>query len=136
MDKLLNLFAFLPFSIVVSCLISIHCNSTINAQEFEFNPQDYYSIEDYQSAADDESISTSEKKSFATLVEESASSSDDKSDQDLEDSEKENCINNQIQSVLYSNSADDMKTDSYYSDFHFIKKFDKIVALLNLSYYI
>jgi len=97
MDKILNLFAFLPFSIVISCLIYIHCISTINAQEFEFNPQDYYSIEDYQSAADGESISTSEEESFATLEEESTTSSDDASDQGSEDSKKENCINNQIQ---------------------------------------
>lgn len=131
MDKILNLFAFLPFSIVISCLISIRCISTINAQEFEFNPQNYYSIEDYQSAADGESISTSEAESFATLEEESTSS-DDTSDQDSEDSEKENCINNQIQSVLHSNAADDMKTDSYYSNFHFINKFNKKGTLVDI----
>jgi hypothetical protein len=40
-----------------------------------------------------------------------------------EDTDTENCINNQIESVLSSN--DDLSSDSYSSDFHFVKKFDK-----------
>ena len=42
-----------------------------------------------------------------------------------QDTDKETCIDEQIESAaVLSSSNDDMTFDSYSSDFHFIKKFD------------
>ena len=74
---------------------------SIYAQEFQVNPNDYF----YSKQNPTNSQTTATTNS--------------------EDTIKENCINNQIESVLYSNN--DAGSDSYFSKFHFIKKFDQIL---------
>ena len=77
-------------------IISTDFISIIYAEIFELNEEDYY--------GSDKSIS-------------------EKNSANSEDNDKENCINNQVQSVLASNG--DINSDSYSSEFHFIKKFDR-----------
>ena len=112
MNKILKL-SLIPFILICLIFISINFISTINAQEFEFNEEDYFSFEE------DEGDGEGEGKDATTTNSEDVSATTNAEDTD----DKETCINNQIESVLSSNG--NMNSDSYSSDFHFIKKFDK-----------
>jgi hypothetical protein len=94
-NKLFNLL-LIPFSLIILYVVFTGCISIIYAEVFEFNEEDYY--------ASDQSIS-------------------EKNPANSEDIDKENCINNQIQAVLSSNN--DLSSDPYSSEFHFVKKFDR-----------
>ena len=107
MGRILNPI-LVSFSLIILFAISTSFVSIIYAEIFEFNPEDYYESDknpSEENPTNDEA--TQQQKSI-----------------NAEDTDKENCINNQIESVLYSNS--DLNSDSYYSsNFHFIKKFDR-----------
>ena len=97
------------FTLISLFFISINFISAINAQVFEFNEEDYVSSEEEEKEEKDTTTTNSADVSAATNSEDIY--------------EKETCINNQIDSVLSSNG--DMSSDSYSSEIHFIKKFDK-----------
>jgi hypothetical protein len=97
--------SIISFSLIISFSILSFMSITY-AQIFEFNPEDYYDIT--------ENTPTSNSK--------------DSSSSNSEDLDNENCINNQIESVLSSSSSSNSDTNSndpYTSNFHFVKKFDK-----------
>ena len=95
--KILKL-SLMSFSLLIVCLISTNTTyKNIYAQPFEFNAEDYYSTG-------------------------SEPTNSQANPQNSEDSDKENCINNQVDSVLQQTSPD---SDTYLNNFHFIKKFDR-----------
>ena len=87
----------IPFSLITVCFIFTVFVSNIYAQVFEFNEKDYFDTEE------------DEEKNPTTT-----NSQDISATTNTEDNDKENCINNQIESVLSSNN-NDMNPDSYYS---------------------
>ena len=98
---------------MLSCLLS-----TIFAQEFEFDAEDYYSSENNNPVNSEEDTSADKN------------SADKKSMNSNEDTDKEVCIDNQqqIESApsYFSNSDLSSDSSSYSStDYHFIKKFDR-----------
>ena len=107
----------LPFSLILFSIIIAffsHNNNLINSiygQIFEVDEEDYFDT-DTNDNADTDSTSTTKNSQPASA---SVTS---------EDTDKENCINNQIETVLGSNN-DNVNSDSYTSNFHFVKKFDK-----------
>ena len=105
MKNALNLLC-ITFSLMISYFFLIDFKSSIYAQEFQVNPNDYF----YSKQNPTNSQTTATTNS--------------------EDTIKENCINNQIESVLYSNN--DAGSDSYFSNFHFIKKFDSEGKFINM----
>jgi hypothetical protein len=108
MGKILNPL-LVSFSLILLFPISTSFVSNIYAEIFEFNPDDYYESDKNPSEGypTNDGEDPQQEKSFNT-----------------EDRDKETCINNQIESVLYSNT--DLGSDSYYSsNFYFIKKFDR-----------
>src|SRR5215211_716639 len=112
MGKILNPLSF--SSILLLFAISTNFVSFIYAEIFEFNMVDYYesdnnpSEENPTNGGEDTQQQQQQQKSI-----------------NAEDTDKENCINNQIESVLYSNNDLGSDSDSYSSNFHFIKKFDR-----------
>ncbi len=87
------------FSLMASYFFLIDFKSSIYGQEFQVNPNDYF------------------------YSKQNPTNSQTSTTQNSEEGTKENCINNQIESVLYS--GNDASSDSYFSDFHFVKKFDQ-----------
>ena len=92
-------------SLLISFFILTNLIYVTYAQVFEFNEEDYY-----------DSV-----KSVSNT-----NSDDDSSTTNSEDSDNENCINNQIESVLSSSSSsstssDTNSNDPYTSNFHFVK---------------
>ncbi|HVP82282.1 MAG TPA: 6-bladed beta-propeller, partial [Nitrososphaeraceae archaeon] len=87
---------------MIICFIPIVFVSVIYAQEFEFNSEDYYDAEENSpnTNSEDQSINT-----------------------DSEDTDKEPCIDGQLESSAAVLSA--VSDDSYTSNFHFVKKFDQ-----------
>ena len=105
----------LKVMLILACMIFLSFISTIfisaiYGQVFEFNEDDYIG---------------------STITGEGGDNQDNKGsmNSNSEDTDKENCINNQIESVLASNY--DMSSDPYTSEFHFGKKFDKDGNLLD-----
>ena len=89
----------IPSGLLISFIISTNLIFISYAQVFGFDAEDYYD------SVESKSVSTNS-----------------------EDSDNENCINNQIESVLSSSSSsnsDANSNDAYTSNFHFVKKFDK-----------
>jgi hypothetical protein len=95
--------------LLISLFILTNLISMTYAQVFEFDAEDSY-----------ESIGI-----------QSNTYSEDSSTLNSEDSDNENCINNQIESVLSSSTSssssnsDTNSNDPYISNFHFVKKFDQ-----------
>ena len=87
---------------MIICFIPIVFVSVIYAQEFEFNSEDYYDVEENSPNTNSEDQSTNT---------------------DSEDTDKEPCIDGQLESSAAVLSA--VSDDSYTSNFHFVKKFDK-----------
>src|SRR5215213_436482 len=116
-NKILTL-SLIPFSLIFLCSISINFISTINAQVFEFNEEDYFSSEEKEEKEEEEenTPTTNSKDASATA--------------NSEDTDKEVCIDNPMKSVSVLNS--DIDSDSSYSSaFHFIKKYDKNGTLID-----
>ena len=93
---------------MIICFIPIVFVSVIYAQEFDFNSEDYYDAE--ENSPNTNSVDQSTKT-------------------DSEDTDKEPCIDGQLESSAAVLSA--VSDDSYSSDFHFIKKFDKNGTLVD-----
>ena len=87
-------------SLLIVCFISSNFTyKNIYAQQFEFNEENYDST-----------------------------GKESPNPPNSEDTAKENCINNQVDSVLQQTSAD---SNTYLNNFHFIKKFDRQGNLVN-----
>lgn len=92
-----------PISLImIIFFIPIVFVSVIYAQEFEFNSEDYYDAEENSPNTNSEDQSTNT---------------------DSEDTDKEPCIDDQLESSAAVLSA--VSDDSYTSNFHFVKKFDQ-----------
>ena len=90
----------IQFSLIFLSFITINFIPSIYAQEFEFNAEDYFYSE--QNPTNSKDVTTTP---------------------DSEDTDKEDCLDNPMDSLSLPNS--DMNSDSYTSEFHFIKKFDR-----------
>ena len=101
--------------IIIICFIPIVFVSVIYAQDFEVNEEDYFSSEEEEEQQDEEP----EDVKINTDSEDSSTASPE----DSEDTDKEPCIDGQIESSAAVLSA--ISDDSYASNFHFVKKFDK-----------
>ena len=88
----------ISFSLIFLCFFTTNFISSIYAEEFNFNTEDYFSSQN------------------------PTNSKDTDTNIDSEDTDKENCIDNLMESVSQPNN--DIGSDSYAS-FNFIKKFDK-----------
>ena len=111
--------SLISFNLIISCFIVVTCLlSTIFAQKFEFDEEDYYSSSENNNPINSEEDTSADKNP-----------SDKKSMNSNEDTDKEVCINNQqqMESASYSDNSDlSSDSSSYYSaDYHFIKKFDR-----------
>ena len=99
MNKIIKLLS-IQFSLIFLCFVTTNFISSIYAQEFEFNAEDYFFSEQTPSNSKDTVTPT-----------------------DSEDTDKEPCIDGQIESSAAVLSA--TSDDSYTSNFHFVKKFDQ-----------
>ncbi len=93
---------------MIICFIPIFFVSVIYAQEFEVNEEDYFSSEEEKQ---EDAKTNTNSKDFSTAA------------TDSEDTDKEPCIDGQIESSAAVLSA--LSDDSYTSNFHFVKKFDQ-----------
>ena len=91
----------IQFSLIVLSFIITNFIPSIYAQEFEFNAEDYFYSEQ----------NPTNSKDVPTIL------------PDSEDTDKENCVDNPMDSLSLPNSG--INSDSYTSEFHFIKKFDR-----------
>ncbi|HET7641939.1 MAG TPA: hypothetical protein VFK40_00395, partial [Nitrososphaeraceae archaeon] len=110
----------IPACMIFLCFISTIFISVVYGQVFEFDENDYIG----STRAGEGGNNQDNKDSMSSNNEDAASTNSNS-----EDTDKENCINNQIESVLASNY--DMSSDPYTSEFHFVKKFDKNGNLLD-----
>src|SRR5687768_4340165 len=104
-------FLSIPFILLLLYIIIIDFIPISYAQIFEFEDEDYY-----------ESKEKKEENPPTTTT----NSKDKSAKPNSEDTDKDTCIDgNRIESAAILSSDSDKKSDSYYSDFHFVKKFDK-----------
>ena len=103
------------------CFISTIFISVVYGQVFEFDENDYIG----STSTGEGGNNNQDNKDSMSSNNEDATSTNSNS----EDTDKENCINNQIESVLASNY--DLSSDPYTSEFHFVKKFDKDGRLID-----
>ena len=98
MNKIIKLLS-IKFSLIFLSFITINFISSVYAQDYEFNAEDYFSSE------------------------QNPTNSRDNPTPDSEDTDKEKCLDNPMESLSLPNN--DIGLDPYVSEFHFIKKFDR-----------
>ena len=118
-------FLFIPF-----CLILFYCiiptfTSPSYSQIFEVDEEDYFGSLAATAAAQKEKDDENEDGKTNTDSKDSSAATTNS-----EDSDKETCLdNNQIESAAVLSSDSDTNSDSYTSNFHFIKNLIRMVIL-------
>src|SRR5215207_9599597 len=134
-EPIISVKKFLTLSLISLSLIILFFNSTdiiytINAQVFEFNEDDYFDTEEEKGGEDKEenpssttSSNSAEDTSATKISKDMKNKPLSSSSSNYEDTDKEVCIDKQKIEPISSLSNSDLSSDSYSSNFHFIKKF-------------
>jgi hypothetical protein len=108
----------IPFCLILLYFLNTGFVSTSLAQVFEFNEEDYFSSEENEELEEQQEQEEEDEKTTTNAKDSSTATSTD-----FEDTDKEPCIDGQIESSAAVLSA--TSDDSYTSNFHFVKKFDR-----------